>query len=624
MSASNTTPEPAKDNSLTDDDKNTIADEVARYATAHKQVKAAVSLKAVQLKEDQTEARELTARRVAETREEEKQAILSDESVAHGLAKLRLEEANALAHLVEQPYFARVITKEGARTIEFRLGLASFPDQRIIDWRKGPISRLYYDYNEGEEFDEEIQGQERHGVIALKRGFRGQEGELSGIEMKDRSYVRSRGQWHHQKKNQGAEFSLKDREKIREFLKNADTASYSRLEGDSGYLPQILSLLTPEQFALISNDTESPLVIQGAAGTGKTTVALHRLAWLLFEGREGPKAKETLIIVYNHALAQYIKFVLPSLGINDVRIATFQEWQADQKRQPQDRKFPSRLGRLLVDETQDFSIEQIRIMIDALDDTRHLILAGDLGQKIIEGSDLKTWPEMLDKIGVAGASVINLNTAYRSTYQIYELAEFIRDPSVAHDDLKMMPRFGPEPLLTICNSEADALRVAKEWIEDVQLLSRESTGAILCRSALTARDLYQGLSRQGCHGIRQGSSAHMDFTPGITIAAVSDVKGLEFRNVLLFGVSEKYYPLHDKLSRNLLYVGVTRAEARLDLVCDEAPSAILPEFLERRDLTQLADVENAVDENNNDSKESEGEDSWSEDFQDDEEGDEID
>ncbi len=597
---------------LTQPDLEIITDEESRYKTAHERVVVELKKSVVQLKHDQDLARDLTSQIVNTSRDEEKQALQSDEYVAHGLAKLRLHQSNALGELVDQPYFARVVYNENNKDTEFKLGLASFPELRIVDWRKSPISKLYYDYQEGDSYDDEIAGVERRGTVKLKRAYRGRTGELVNIDLKDISFVKSRGAWHKQRRGAREAFSMKDKERLRELINNPDTAKYQRAKEHGGYLGQVLSLLSPEQFAQISSATHTPVIIQGSAGTGKTTIALHRLAWLLFEGNSSAKAENTLVIVFNKSLAAYIKFVLPELGIKNVAIATFHEWATDisqtvLNKKPRDeieavayleeiiqsggdyrsKKFPVSLDFLLVDEAQDFTVSEIKAALYALNDKNMLILAGDLGQKILENRDFGSWQELLLSVGLKGVDVLNLNIAYRSTYQIYELAEAVRNPQVHDEELFFTPKFGPEPTLTICASLTDAVLETKKWIEDVTLANRTTIAAVICKTLPEARSVYDALIKAGTHGIRYGDHDHFEFTPGITITDVRSVKGLEFESVLLFNPSAANYQDANINDRNNLYVAITRAEHRLDMICHEEASALIPDFIARNDLTTL-------------------------------------
>ena len=95
------------------------------------------------------------------------------------------------------------------------------------------------------------------------------------------------------------------------------------LNSNEKRLPNILSLITNEQFEMITTDPKRPVIIQGSAGSGKTTVALHRLGWLLHKGNSHARAENTRVIVMNKSLQIYVSSTLPSMGINGVDAITF-------------------------------------------------------------------------------------------------------------------------------------------------------------------------------------------------------------------------------------------------------------------------------------------------------------
>ncbi len=252
-------------------------------------------------------ARELTSQIVAARRNEDKQMLASDEAVAHSLAKSNSKEIESIEKLSEKPYFARVVLEEevngNLKNIEYKLGFASNLDCRIIDWRKAPIARLYYEYNEGDEYFEEIQGRERSGKVLLRNKVHIEKGQLKRLDCRHGTFVYNGTEWQ----TAGGRFR--------------DTSDRSY-----GQLPDILSLITPEQFKMITEDADTTILIQGVAGSGKTTVALHRLAWLLHEDNSSLKAEDSLIIVLSPTLKQYIKQSLPSLEISNVNVTTFSDW----------------------------------------------------------------------------------------------------------------------------------------------------------------------------------------------------------------------------------------------------------------------------------------------------------
>lgn len=253
---------------------------------------------AVRYQTESARARTLTSELVRARRDVDKQMLASDEAVSHNLRDRKKEEIDSILKLLERPYFARFVVEDDTdgrpKRIEYRLGVASNSDCRIVDWRKAPISKLFYEYKEGDEYGEEIQGRDRTGRIIMRRKLEIENGILIGITCNHGSFVLHETTW-----------------KI--------ASGKHRGARKRGQLPDVLSLITPEQFRLITQDAESAILIQGVAGSGKTTVALYRLAWLLHEDRRGPKIDKTLILMRSPVLKQYIEKALPSLGLDNDR-----------------------------------------------------------------------------------------------------------------------------------------------------------------------------------------------------------------------------------------------------------------------------------------------------------------
>ncbi len=257
-------------------------------------------------------ARELTSQMVNEWNPEERQPLVSDEAVAHKITDIRKETDHTLMELIEEPYFGRVVTAEDdGREVAFLIGKKSNIEAGIVDWRNGPISALYFNYQQGEEFFEEINERERSGKIKLRRSYRVESGRLVQIDTPE-------GVYHID--NNGHGWKKLD-------IDVEIAAHKSRNMGSSDKkLPNILSLITKDQFEMITTDPDRPVIIQGSAGSGKTTVALHRLAWLLHEGNSYCRPEKTRVLVMNKSLQIYVDSTLPSLGIHGVETSTFNSW----------------------------------------------------------------------------------------------------------------------------------------------------------------------------------------------------------------------------------------------------------------------------------------------------------
>jgi DNA helicase IV len=76
----------------------------------------------------------------------------------------------------------------------------------------------------------------------------------------------------------------------------------------------IVATIQADQYRLITHDADTPLVIQGGPGTGKTAVGLHRASWLLYTAREEPGHRGVLVVGPNRTFMEYVSHVLPALG----------------------------------------------------------------------------------------------------------------------------------------------------------------------------------------------------------------------------------------------------------------------------------------------------------------------
>ncbi len=249
------------------------------------------------------------------------------------------------------PYFAHLRLAEEGRKRDLFLGRTTCLEKgmRIVDWRDAPISKIFYSYRQGEEFDEEISGRERQGSVLARRMVRIRDGQLERVQAPEGDFSLDPSElsgWRRSALESprlagGEAVALRYDDPSRGGTHEVDRAR--RLgEGRDGEilradkrLPEITSLIDPTQFDLITRPAAGYLVIRGSAGSGKTTVALHRIAYLAFADRriDGP---ETLVVVFSRALARYVAHVLPSLGLDGVRITTYRDWAHEERR----RHFP--------------------------------------------------------------------------------------------------------------------------------------------------------------------------------------------------------------------------------------------------------------------------------------------
>jgi DNA helicase-2/ATP-dependent DNA helicase PcrA len=223
---------------------------------------------------------------------------------AFGMIDRKLKE---LTILRETPYFAKIVCREqdGHSDEEFyigRFGLNRENDQEpiVVDWR-APVSALYY-----------------AGVLG-KLSYKAPVGEVWMEVLKKRQFIIKKG------KLEGMF------ESSSEITDNILQMVLSRKAGDK--LKDIIMTIQAEQDRLIRYDRSKTIVVDGVAGSGKTTIALHRVAYLLYNFRDVLQNK-VLIIGPNNIFMDYISTVLPSLGETGIRQATFREFALDMINNP--------------------------------------------------------------------------------------------------------------------------------------------------------------------------------------------------------------------------------------------------------------------------------------------------
>src|SRR5438093_10462428 len=244
---------------------------------------------------------------------------------------IRPEEVDA-----GSPYFAHMRLTEDDGVQEVLLGKTTrlLPDLPIVDWRNAPISRLFYAYRQGEAFEEEIAGRERTGVLTARRTVTIRDRALQRVDAREGVFQADTAHAEGWRRlgteaprlagGQGAALRAHD------VGTGADRrlGTGARRRADK-HLPDIVGLIDPAQFELVSRPSAGFLLIRGTAGSGKTTVALHRIAFLAYDD-PAIDSSSTLVVVFSPALRDYVSHVLPALGVTRVQVLTFHEWASDQ------------------------------------------------------------------------------------------------------------------------------------------------------------------------------------------------------------------------------------------------------------------------------------------------------
>jgi DNA helicase II / ATP-dependent DNA helicase PcrA len=232
------------------------------------------------------------------------------------------------------PYFGRMVLRESGRTREVLIGRSTYLNSqagvRIVDWRDAPVSRLYYRYNEGEEYEENFGGRELEGEVRVRRSMTIADRRLRRIVAPQGTFLRpENGQWRRggaSVRLQGGQGSAIRAEQHHRPRKLGIGETFDA--GEDKHLREITALIDPRQFELITQPDSGLVVIQGGAGSGKTTIGLHRLAYLAYQDKRRFRPDKMLVVVFNNALARYISQVLPALDINGVAVRTYEDWSS--------------------------------------------------------------------------------------------------------------------------------------------------------------------------------------------------------------------------------------------------------------------------------------------------------
>ena len=673
------------------------------------------------------------------------------------------DQADAVGFNPKNPYFARLILEEENRKLDLYIGTQVFSERaaglQIVDWKASPIASLYFRYQQGEEYEEEIGGRTAEGEIKLKRHLKVEEGELVLIEEEGLAlHKEPDGTWG---RGRAAHFRLGGGSG------QASRAERAVTEGRGHrLLPEITALIDPAQFELITQPDSGILAIQGTAGSGKTTVALHRAAWLHQKDPKKFAPEKIMVMVFNRALARYIGLLLPSLGTDGVNIEHFDHWAGEHRQKLYSGLFPKghsqetpvavirlkkhprllkliedfannkkanldqtlaelvkakslgtlipnalaslsfvdqitalrdwvrgqgRLGgqtfaysgevkallselleqqslelegnkkqitlelydeffsdfeglrqafsgleelgperleeainwikrgwvarqegsiteedaepdtlldyeddpillyfwvlfagpiekqkyaHLLIDEAQDLSLVEHKLLLSLAKDPKCVTYAGDHHQQMIQYNNFQSWDWLFDQLGLPGQKISNLKVSYRATQEIMEFAMGILG-KLAEDVTIRAIKNGPAVELHRFAHQGELARALAENLKDLVLNERNASVALITLNQKKAKEYYDILYQMEIPGLRLIDDQNFSFTAGIDITDVTQVKGLEFDYVVLLDVDAVDYP-ENSYHQYLLHIGATRAAYQLWLMSYKEPSLLLP------------------------------------------------
>lgn len=197
-----------------------------------------------------------------------------------------LSVQDRIAKLKDSPYFARIDFRrtEEPEAAEFYIGRYAFKHKRkllIMDWR-APVASMFYDCEVG------------------PAGYDAPKGRIDGTLLRKRQY---------KIKNGKMEYALESSQNVQDDILQKELSHTSDEK-----MKSIISTIQKEQNQIIRNEKAKTMIIQGVAGSGKTSIALHRIAYLLYRFKDKLSARNVTILSPNKVFGDYISNVLPELG----------------------------------------------------------------------------------------------------------------------------------------------------------------------------------------------------------------------------------------------------------------------------------------------------------------------
>jgi len=203
-----------------------------------------------------------------------------------------IKQKHKYTNMMDSPYFGRIdFVYDGEDEEEaYYIGIGNFREGRakdplIYDWR-APVSSLFYDYDAGRAMFMAPVG-EIHGEITRKKQYKIKKGKLL-FELEN-------------------EINIDD-----EILQQAIS------ENSNAVLKSIVTTIQKEQNRIIRDESHRIMAVQGCAGSGKTSVAMHRIAYLLYHNRKNLTSGQVMILSPNSIFADYISRILPELGEDNI------------------------------------------------------------------------------------------------------------------------------------------------------------------------------------------------------------------------------------------------------------------------------------------------------------------
>lgn len=257
-------------------------------------------------------------------------ALLHDLSVQHRLAERPL---NPRFPDARSPYIAHLRVDEGRGAEDYLLGYVSFFDTagevRIVDWRVAPVAKIFYRYREGDRYEETFPGRVAEGTLTARRIVVIENGLLTRIVGDRLVLERDReGGWRMPERAALSLHSGGAGTAVRPGILGVGVGAAGRAKR-----ADVTAFLDAEQYAAVSATPERPLLVLGSAGSGKTTVALHRMARIAATDPRVYPLSAAKVVMPEEGLARLARRLLEPLRIAPTHVQTVATWSTELARQ---------------------------------------------------------------------------------------------------------------------------------------------------------------------------------------------------------------------------------------------------------------------------------------------------
>ncbi len=223
------------------------------------------------------------------------------------------------------PCFGQLVVERKGERRDYLFGYQTLIEGGVtlLDWRTAPLAEVFFGFDEGERYELELEGRIVDGTVVRKLLWSFAEGELCRIEAGALALEQREGVWEAQRR-EVPDLAAEARSSL--------PRHRVALDAQGRRVPIVGDLLDADQRALLERDPNRPLLVLGGAGSGKTTVALHRLARLHHRDAKRFAQKSMVVVVPDQGLSRLTTAILEQLGLGEVGVYTFEAWVARQAR----------------------------------------------------------------------------------------------------------------------------------------------------------------------------------------------------------------------------------------------------------------------------------------------------